>query len=373
MTNVTIEKTNCQLSRRSFLALSAAAPFALRSGLAPAKTPPIGIELYSVRNALKQDPQGTVRAVAQMGYQCVEFFSPYYEWSEAQAKDMRKLMDDLGIRCYSTHNDAANLKKENIEKTRALNTILGCKYVVVASANPAELAKNGAVSAAASNVTNGATSNATNGATNGTTNGARNGATAAANGATTGTVKAAVNDPAKAAASGVGNEAASGTANTAASGSVNEAADWSLVADLLNAGDELLAPSGLKVGYHNHEKEFTPVEGKRPIETIAAQTKKSVMLQLDVGTCIQAGSDPVAWIKQNPGRIHSLHLKDWSPEPDKGFKVLFSEGTANWKDIFAAAESVGGAEYYLMEQEGSRLSEMETAKACLDAYKKVRA
>ena len=33
----------------------------------------------------------------------------------------------------------------------------------------------------------------------------------------------------------------------------------------------------------------------------------------------------------------------------------------------------GGAEYYLMEQEGSRLSEMETAKACLDAYKKVRA
>jgi|tagenome__1003787_1003787.scaffolds.fasta_scaffold20777943_1 sugar phosphate isomerase/epimerase len=348
MTNAIADPAN-QLSRRSFLALSAAAPFALRSGLAPAKTPPIGIELYSVRNALKQDPQGTVRAVAQMGYQCVEFFSPYYEWTEAQAKDMRKLMDDLGIRCYSTHNDAGNLKKENIEKTRALNTILGCKYVVVASANPAELAKNGAASGGASGANNNAT----------------NGATAAANGGTTGAVKAAVNDPAKAAASGAVNEAASG--------SVNAAADWSLVADLLNAGDELLAPSGLKVGYHNHEKEFTPVEGKRPIETIAAQTKKSVMLQLDVGTCIQAGSDPVAWIKQNPGRIHSLHLKDWSPEPDKGFKVLFSEGTANWKDIFAAAESVGGAEYYLMEQEGSRLSEMETAKACLDAYKKVRA
>jgi sugar phosphate isomerase/epimerase len=298
------ESTN-QLSRRSFLALSAVAPFALRYPLAPAKTPPIGIELYSVRNALKQDLQGTVRAVAQMGYQCVEFFSPYYEWTEAQAKDMRKLMDDLGIRCYSTHNNAANLKKENIEKTRALNTILGCKYVVVASANPAELARMGGMAEV--------------------------------------------------------------------SGGMNGAADWSLVADLLNASDELLAPSGLKTGYHNHEREFTPVDGKRPIETIAAQTKKSVMLQLDVGTCIQAGSDPVAWIKQNPGRIHSLHLKDWSPEPDKGFKVLFSEGTAKWSEIFAAAESVGGAEYYLMEQEGSRLSEMDTAKACLDAYKKLRA
>jgi sugar phosphate isomerase/epimerase len=283
--------TSGQLSRRSFLALSAVAPFALRCPLAsPANAIPIGIELYSVRNALKQDLQGTVRAVAQMGYQCVEFFSPYYEWSEAQTKDTRKLMDDLGIRCYSTHNDAANLKKENIEKTRALNTILGCKYVVVASAKPAD-GPDG----------------------------------------------------------------------------------WNVVADLLNTGDELLAPSGLKTGYHNHEREFTPVDGKRPIETIAAKTKKSVMLQLDVGTCIQAGSDPVAWIKQNPGRIHSLHLKDWSPEPDKGFKVLFSEGTARWTEIFAAAESVGGAEYYLMEQEGSRLSELDTAKACLDAYKKLRA
>src|SRR6476661_1419015 len=82
-----------QLSRRSFLALSAAAPFALRSGFPPAKTIPLGIELYSVRNALTQDPQGTVKAVAQMGYQCVEFFSPYFDWTEAQAKDMRKLMD----------------------------------------------------------------------------------------------------------------------------------------------------------------------------------------------------------------------------------------------------------------------------------------
>jgi sugar phosphate isomerase/epimerase len=290
MTNPLNQQTSNQLSRRSFLALSAAAPFALRSGLPPAEKIPLGIELYSVRNALKQDPQGTVKAVAQLGYQCVEFFSPYYEWTEAQARDMRKLMDDLGIHCYSTHNDAANLKKENIEKTRALNTILGCKYVVLASAKPAEGADG-----------------------------------------------------------------------------------WSAVADLLNSGAELLAPSGLKAGYHNHELEFTPVDGKRPIETIAAKTKPSVMLQLDVGTCVQAGSDPVAWLKQNPGRIHSLHLKDFSPEPDKGFKVLFGEGTAKWKEIFAAAESVGGAEYYLMEQEGSRLSELDTAKACLESYNKLRA
>jgi sugar phosphate isomerase/epimerase len=92
------------------------------------------------------------------------------------------------------------------------------------------------------------------------------------------------------------------------------------------------------------------------------------MLQLDVGTCLQAGSDPVAWIKANPGRIRSLHLKDWSSDPAKGFKVLFGEGSADWKNIFAAAESVGGVEYYLLEQEGSRFSEIETARRCLAAF-----
>ena len=42
---------------------------------------------------------------------------------------------------------------------------------------------------------------------------------------------------------------------------------------------------------------------------------------------------------------------------------------ADWKAILTAAQTVGGAEYYLMEQEGSRYSELETAKKCLEAYR----
>src|SRR5580658_10656341 len=94
-----------KFSRRSFLALSAALPWALRgiaSGAASSGSIPVGLELYSVREALKQDAEGTVRAVAGMGYQAVEFYAPYYDWTEAQAKQMRRVMDDVGIRCYST-------------------------------------------------------------------------------------------------------------------------------------------------------------------------------------------------------------------------------------------------------------------------------
>ena len=262
------------LSRRSFLALSAMLPWAWQARASTSI--PVGLELYSVRNELKRDPEATVRAVGQMGYQCVEFYAPYFERTDAQTKDMRKLLDGLGVRCYSTHNELNYLNRENLQRTRDLNLTLGSKYVVVASAQP------------------------------------------------------------KPGLDG-----------------------WRELADTLNAAAEQLEPAGLKVGYHNHQPEFMPVAG---------HTKPSVLLQLDVGTCLAAGSDPVAWIRANPGRIHSIHCKDWSPEPGKGYTVLFGEGAADWKGIFAAAESVGGVEYYLVEQEGSRFPELETAQRCLKTF-----
>jgi sugar phosphate isomerase/epimerase len=262
--------------------MSAMLPWAFAR--AASKSVPVGLELYSVREILKTDLEGTVRAVAEMGYQCVEFYAPYTEWTETQAKKMRKLMDELGIRCYSTHNGEDAFAQDKINRTRDLNKILGAKYVVLAHADP------------------------------------------------------------KPAPDG-----------------------WKGVADELNAAADRLESSGLKVGYHNHQAEFTAKDGQRPMEVLAKNTKPSIALQLDVGTCLEAGSDPVEWIKANPGRIRSIHCKDWSP--DNGYKVLFSEGVAPWEKIFAAAESVGGIEYYLVEQEGSRFSELETAKKCLENFR----
>src|SRR5438105_10612985 len=100
------------------------------------------------------------------------------------------------------------------------------------------------------------------------------------------------------------------------------------------------------------------------MEVLAANTPKDFMLQLDIGTCIEAGSDPVAWINEHPARINSLHCKDWSPEEGKDYKVLLGEGVAPWKKILDAAEKTGGVEFYLIEQEGSAYPPLETAERC---------
>jgi len=275
-------------TRRSFLAGAAAltAASALPSTLSAAGGIPVGLEMYSVRNTMAKDLNGTVRAVAAAGYQGLEFYAPYFEWTPAQAKDMRKLLDDLGVRCFSTHNDSDYFAAEKLGHASEVNLILGSKYMVMASSHE--------------------------------------------------------------------------------SASID---GWKKVAETLNTASDKLAASPLGVGYHNHQTEWKPVEGVKPMEILAKNTKPTVILQLDVGTCLEAGSDPVAWIKANPGRIRSMHCKEWSPEPGKGYSVLFGEGVAPWKQLFDAAEHGGGIEYYLVEQEGSRYSEIETAQKCLQAFR----
>lgn len=267
--------------------MTAASP--LVPALAQNKKVPVGLELYSVRNELTKDLKGTVTAVAKMGYQVVEFYSPYFGWSVDQTKEIRKLMDDLGIRCMSTHNGMNAFTGDGVQKAIELNKILGAKYVVLASAG----------------------------------------------------------------------------------GNVKTVDDWKGVADKLTKATEQLHPAGLRAGFHNHQSEWKPIDGQKPLVILADNTPKDFMMQLDVGTTMEVGEDPVAWIDAHPGRINSLHLKDWAPGEGKGYQVLFGEGVSPWKKIFNAAESKGGVEFYLIEQEGSRFPPLETAQKCLDAYKKL--
>ncbi len=273
-------------SRRTFLASTAAAgSIAL---LGKEKKIPIGLELYSVREELKKDPSATLQAVGKMGYECVEFYAPYFQWNTAHANEVRKQLDDLGLHCYSTHNDMKSFTPDGIGHAIELNKALGTRYVVLASPDR----------------------------------------------------------------------------------KLTTVDEYKQLADTLNHANKAFELQGLHAGYHNHDAEWHAIDGQVPMQVLAAKTDKSIMLQLDVGTCVAAGADPVAWIDSHPKRIRSLHLKDWSP--DKGYKVLFGEGVAPWKKIFAAAETKGGVEYYLIEQEGSRFPELETADRCLVAYHDMR-
>jgi len=293
------------LSRRTFIrtatAIAGTWSVGLVFGSAAAEAPPaparrnvypIGLELYSVRNELTRDLPKTLSEVAAIGYKVVEFYAPYFKWTAGYAKDVRSQMDDLGLRCYSTHNGLESFTPgEKIAHAIELNQILGVQYVILASAH-----------------------------------------------------------------------------STGLDG-------WKSICGKLSAAVDELRPHALSAGYHNHGDEWATLDnGQRIMQVIATNTPREFVLQLDVGTCVAAGADPVAWVKANPGRIKSMHLKDWAPgkrEDEKGYRVLFGEGITPWKELVAAGKAEGGTELFLIEQEGSRFPEFETAKRCLANWKEM--
>lgn len=276
------------LSRRAFLSLTAAAPFAASGVLRGAlQSAPVGLELYSVRGELAKDLLGTVAAVGKMGYQVVEFYAPYLDWTPETARGVRKVLDDNGLKCHSTHNNNPSFTPDGLKKAIELNQIIGSKYIIMASARAATID------------------------------------------------------------------------------------DWKKTAAQLTAISAQLTPLGMATGFHNHQTEWRPIDGQRPMDVLAANTPKDVVLQFDVGTSVEAGIDPIAWVNANPGRIKSVHCKDWSAA--NGYNTAFGEGDVKWKALFDALDTSGGVEYYLIEQETGATSggELPMVRRCLENWKKM--
>jgi sugar phosphate isomerase/epimerase len=121
-------------SRRDFLKLAGAASvaaIAFRDALPLEAYPlglPLGLQLYSLRNLLPTDFDGTLKAVAAAGYTEVEA-AGYYAMS---AQDFKQSMDTAGLHCVSAHYPLSMLQPQ-LESILAYAKELGLQYVVCSS------------------------------------------------------------------------------------------------------------------------------------------------------------------------------------------------------------------------------------------------
>jgi sugar phosphate isomerase/epimerase len=120
-------------TRREFLsAVSGAAAAALPSFEPPSRRAaeppnrPIGIQLYSVRDALQRDFAGTLAALAGIGYAEVEFAGLH----DVKPRDVRRILDDLRLRAPGGHYGLEAVT-DRLEQTIAEARALGHSYVIV--------------------------------------------------------------------------------------------------------------------------------------------------------------------------------------------------------------------------------------------------
>lgn len=276
------------LSQRDFLKLTTLAAAACAAGLpgqtwaASGKKIPVGLQLYSVRDDCAKDLVKTVTAVAKMGYQGVEFAG----YHGRDAKTLRKLLDDLGLKCCGTHIGLETLLGDNLPKTIEFNLTLGNPYLIVPGLGETY----------------------------------------------TKTRKA-----------------------------------WQDTADLFNELAAKVKPHGLRVGYHNHTIEFTPLDGELPWDTFFGRTKKEVVMQFDTGNAMHGGGDATIYLKRFPGRAATVHVKPFSKAKPN---ALMGDDELPWPEIFKLCETIAGTEWYIIEYESDAYPPLISVEKTFEVMRK---
>lgn len=276
------------ISRRDFLKRSAATAAVATASSANlnlfaaedygGKKIPFGLQLYSVRNECAKDLVGTVTAVAKMGYKAVEFAG----YHGRDAKTLRKLLDDVGLKCCGTHTGLDTLLGDNLPKTVEFNKTLGNQWLVVPSL--------------------------------------------------------------------------SGKYTKSRQG-------WEEAADLFSELADKVKPDGMRVGYHNHSIEFKPIDGQVPWDIFFNRAKKEVAIQFDTGNGVDAGGDPVMYLKKHPGRTASIHVK---PHSKAKPNALIGEDELPWKEIFRICETTAGVQWYIIEYESDAYPPLVSVQKTLE-------
>jgi sugar phosphate isomerase/epimerase len=123
-------------------------------------------------------------------------------------------------------------------------------------------------------------------------------------------------------------------------------ADWMRASDELNRIGERTLKAGLPMAFHNHNIEFSQLEGvllyDKMLERLDA---KLVRMQFQVAV-ISLGFEAATYFNRHPGRFVSIHLQDWDAAEKK--TVAIGRGVVDWKALFGAAKK-GGVENYFVE------------------------
>lgn len=111
------------------------------------------------------------------------------------------------------------------------------------------------------------------------------------------------------------------------------------IAEEFNAAGTAAKQAGLQFGFHNHAREFTPVGGQVPYDTLLAECDPGlVVFEIDLYWMITGGRDPLQYLAQSPRRFPMVHAKDRTAD---GKMAAVGAGVIDFPKILAAFERAG--------------------------------
>lgn len=245
-------------------ALAAGLPISLYSEEEKKKLERIGIQLYTLRDDMQRDFEGTLKNVAGIGYKQVEF-AGYFNHSPAE---VRAILDRLHLDAPSAHIGTPAVLTNDFQKVIDAAKIIGHKYLIIAYIEDKDRTLD----------------------------------------------------------------------------------NFRKFADMFNTAGETARKSDLKLGYHNHDFEFKPMDGIVPYDLLLQRTDpKLVAMEMDLYWVTKGGRDPIEYFNKYPGRFQAVHVKDMSPAADQHM-VDVGQGKIDFARIFAQRKKAG-TKYFFVEND----------------------
>lgn len=148
------------------------------------------------------------------------------------------------------------------------------------------------------------------------------------------------------------------------------------VADF-NSFGEKLKKAGIRFFYHPHGYEFNTADGNL-MDLLLSQTKPElVTFQLDVFWATHGGADPLAYLKNYPGRFELMHLKELrndTPGSNSGgapdeTSVSIGKGVTNWPVMLRQATKSGVKKFYIEDEAKNAIDQIPSSVSYLNSLK----
>jgi len=111
---------------------------------------------------------------------------------------------------------------------------------------------------------------------------------------------------------------------------------------------------GFQLHYHNHAHEIALQDGRPGIDWLLdSATPANLSFEADVYWVQVGGQDPARMIREQGRRIRLIHIKD---------ETEIGSGPVDFPAVFAAADSVGVAEWYVIEVEKYNHAPLESVR-----------
>jgi sugar phosphate isomerase/epimerase len=137
-------------------------------------------------------------------------------------------------------------------------------------------------------------------------------------------------------------------------------------AKIFNDLAKRLKREGIILAFHDEPGDFTPIEGESFWDTFFANTDSVVKIQFDIGNAMEAGVQAAPDLAKYPGRLVSVHVKDFSKTNPK---ALLGEGDENWSDVIPILKGKNGPRWFIIEQESYAFPPLECVEKCLHNFR----